>query len=248
MEGLLRFLFYSFGLVLNSFNWWSVKEQTFCLTWLQLQCSFHFHQEYFNLQFAIQTRLVIKLGPNNLLNWIPNRKQKWFVFQISWNFTRSASREFWVQSRQKTWERVIYPMIRCSCLFALCSTSTTPFFPLKILSTASYDSTLWGLERCMPRDGRGGPGDRSLNSRKLTQVKNGCFFHHTCTLQLPACRLCLLKFWKVHRGRINNISKGQVEDKRRDGAMTGAFPTEKGGWFFGWFFFGSLVLWLGNKR
>ena len=69
-----------FGLVLNSFNWWSVKEQTFCLTWLQLQCSFHFHQEYFNLQFAIQTRLVIKLGPNNLLNWIPNRKQKWFVF------------------------------------------------------------------------------------------------------------------------------------------------------------------------
>ena len=72
MEGLLRFLFYSFGLVLNSFNWWSVKEQTFCLTWLQLQCSFHFHQEYFNLQFAIQTRLVIKLGPNNFLHgsWI----------------------------------------------------------------------------------------------------------------------------------------------------------------------------------
>ena len=48
--------------------------------------------------------------------------------------------------------------------------------------------------------------------------------------------------------RINNISKGQVEDKGRDGAMTGAFPAEKGGWFFGWFFFGSsvdsfLVLW-----
>lgn len=40
-------------------------------------------------------------------------------------------------------------------------------------------------------------------------------------------------FEQVHRGRINNISKGQVEDKRRDGAMTGAFPVEKGGWFFG---------------
>ena len=62
----------------------------------------------------------------------------------------------------------------------------------------------------MPRDGRGGPGDRSLNSRKLTQVKNGWFFPphlHPSTPRLSALFAQVLN--KCIAGALITLAKGR---------------------------------------